>query len=521
MKNTTECPCFFTWNGYSYLIIGFSGYFRTIKKKSSEYIPAWKLNENIYDGLCVPMVSEFKDNRRIISGWLNGVGWGSVIAHRELIQGKDGKIGSKWLKEIVPKSNNNTNLCKETVLTPKKDYLLELDIKNITSEVFAIQFSDDKKDCCNLQILNDIKREYLVASVGLTGQMHGILFVNKNGKAVSPLYTWQDQKGNQIIFGKNISYCEEMQEITGEKISSGYGFSSCYYLLKNKMIDKNAEKICTVMDYLGMRLCGNSTPVVHSSNASSMGFFDNKALDFNYDSLKKLGLDVFAPKVVSDNTVIGYYDNTPVFVAVGDNQASVFASIGMDNSKILVNFGTGSQISAISESCENAENCEIRPYFDNKYLLVGSALCGGKAYAVLEGFFRSYSKELGHGESQFEILNKLALEGMKNESPIKVDTRFCGTREDTGINGSITNLTDKNFNASNIVYATICGMVEELYKMYENMGIKDISSVIASGNAVKKNEVLRKVIEKYFNSKVQLLPLNEEAAFGAAMLCKR
>ena len=30
--------------------------------------------------------------------------------------------------------------------------------------------------------------------IGLTGQMHGIVYLDRNGKSVSPLYTWQDVK---------------------------------------------------------------------------------------------------------------------------------------------------------------------------------------------------------------------------------------------------------------------------------------------------------------------------------------
>ena len=35
-----------------------------------------------------------------------------------------------------------------------------------------------------------------ICSIGLTGQMHGIVFIDENGLAVSPLYTWQDESGN-------------------------------------------------------------------------------------------------------------------------------------------------------------------------------------------------------------------------------------------------------------------------------------------------------------------------------------
>lgn len=34
-----------------------------------------------------------------------------------------------------------------------------------------------------------------VSGIGLTGQMHGILYINRNGQHVSPLYTWQDGRG--------------------------------------------------------------------------------------------------------------------------------------------------------------------------------------------------------------------------------------------------------------------------------------------------------------------------------------
>ena len=35
-----------------------------------------------------------------------------------------------------------------------------------------------------------------IHSIGVTGQMHGILYVDADGIAVSPLYTWQDARGS-------------------------------------------------------------------------------------------------------------------------------------------------------------------------------------------------------------------------------------------------------------------------------------------------------------------------------------
>ena len=41
--------------------------------------------------------------------------------------------------------------------------------------------------------------------IGLTGQMHGILYIGADGKPVSPLFTWQDRRGNVPCFdGKRV-----------------------------------------------------------------------------------------------------------------------------------------------------------------------------------------------------------------------------------------------------------------------------------------------------------------------------
>ena len=47
-------------------------------------------------------------------------------------------------------------------------------------------------------ILDSFLEEYAeeIAAIGLTGQMHGIVYVDAEGQAVSPLYTWQDARGN-------------------------------------------------------------------------------------------------------------------------------------------------------------------------------------------------------------------------------------------------------------------------------------------------------------------------------------
>lgn len=87
--------------------------------------------------------------RLILAGWLNGIGWGSVIVHRELIQHEDGSLGMCWLPEdrIVTKSPVQvTNNRAET--DPQVSYYWEIDVDPQNGGALAVTFGDN----CTLRV---------------------------------------------------------------------------------------------------------------------------------------------------------------------------------------------------------------------------------------------------------------------------------------------------------------------------------------------------------------------------------
>jgi hypothetical protein len=109
VDNTSECQCLFGWNGWHYIIGGRTGFWMSRNqagpfwegrdgKNTGVVKPRWDLNE----GLWVPMVAEFKNNRRILAGFLTGpgFGWAGHLVFRELIQFPDGSLGLKWPDEM-------------------------------------------------------------------------------------------------------------------------------------------------------------------------------------------------------------------------------------------------------------------------------------------------------------------------------------------------------------------------------------------------------------------------------------
>ena len=167
------------------------------------------------------------------------------------------------------------------------------------------------------------------------------------------------------------------------------------------------------MDYFGIYLTGRKKPLVHVSNAAGFGFFDSHKMCFEKEKLAEMGVDVnWLPDVCTGIEKLGTYRGRTVTTAIGDNQASFLGAAGDEENILLVNMGTGGQISVLSSQYFSGDGIEARPFLNGKYLLAGASLCGGKAYAFLEQFFRKIVKEAtGQDQPLYKVMEKMARTG--------------------------------------------------------------------------------------------------------------
>lgn len=371
------------------------------------------------------------------------------------------------------------------------------------------------------KLTNSLLSRYpAIRFIGLTGQMHGILYLDKQNQPCSPLYTWQDGRANCGA----LSTCQLLQQKTGLSIPAGYGLATHCHLLRTGTLPVEAVRLCTIMDYAAWKLTGFQTCRMHSTNAAGLGFFDQKTNCFSTDILKEAGIAPgFLPSITNRQEILGYYRGISVSVAIGDNQASFLGTVRDGSSMVLANFGTGSQISLLADAataaaCTSSGDIEIRPLLENTYLLSGSALCGGRAYALLEQFFRSFVAASDPSvPAQYEILNRMAIQGLQQDHLPVIRTTFCGTRRDASIRGEITGLGEENFTPEAFAAGTLLGMCQELLDMYQRMPKGSIRTLVASGNGVRRNPALRQALQQTFHMDVCIPVHREEAAFGAAM----
>lgn len=364
-------------------------------------------------------------------------------------------------------------------------------------------------------------------SIGMTGQMHGVLYVNGKGDAVSPLYTWQDGSGNELLEDGR-TYADILREATGSA-ASGYGLTTHFYLQKKGLIPAEAEKMTTISDYIAMKLCGNRIPVIARDMAASWGCFDLEIGDFCRDELENLGVRLdLLPEIVSGHPVVGRTEGEvpegiPVSASLGDNQASVLGSVRDLSNTVLVNIGTGSQVSfGTGRYLEAQGSIELRPCTEKLYLMAGSGLCGGRAYAMLEQFYREACGRENE-EALYSVMERQArdfIDTYGKEAAWKIRTTFSGTRSNPRERGSISGIGVENFHPGAMTVGMLQGILEELHEMYRQMcsmtGTK-AAHLVGSGNGIRRNKLMRELAEDLFRMPMAIPACEEEAAYGAAL----
>ncbi|MBQ2955559.1 MAG: hypothetical protein IJE08_03770 [Clostridia bacterium] len=361
-----------------------------------------------------------------------------------------------------------------------------------------------------------------LSAVGLTGQMHGVLYVDNEGEAVSPLYTWQDGRGD-LPLEDGRSLAAALSEETGYPLASGFGCVTHASLLRSSRLPPRAACLSTIHAYIAMKLAGKKRPLLHASDAASLGLYDLSARRFDRTALAALRPEFF-PETTPTACMLG---ETPsgakVVSAIGDNQASFLGAMAGQDGGVLVNIGTGSQVSMKTGRLLTCPNCETRPLDGDEHLLVGAPLCGGRAYALLEKFLRECASLAGvPAGSLYERMNALALTAP--EHPLTADARFCGTRANPALRGSITGLGEDNFTPHHFIHAVLTGMAEELHGYYLSMSSasgRPAETLVASGNAVRMNPALQKILSEVFGMELRVPAVLEEAAAGAAGLAGR
>jgi hypothetical protein len=163
-----DCTFFFRWCRFDYIIGGFKNlWYKPADAPDSAYEDVVAKGLDFYDGLNVPAITEIPGGRFLMAGWTRIRGWGGNLVIRELVQFPDGRIGSKWMKELTPETRKPETLATEvigTLISPADDrsFLLTFRVRSADAGRgrLGIAFlpENGEQTACELQICLDEMR---------------------------------------------------------------------------------------------------------------------------------------------------------------------------------------------------------------------------------------------------------------------------------------------------------------------------------------------------------------------------
>jgi sugar (pentulose or hexulose) kinase len=385
-------------------------------------------------------------------------------------------------------------------------------------------------------------RRHQLTGLGITGQQHGGVIVDEALHPLTPFINWQDHRGDQIDSGAGKTYVrlaaerigDEAPLRTGCRLATGYLGVTLFWLKEMGCLPSSGTACC-LMDYFGARLTGQR-PVTDATCAASSGLLDVAAGTWAQDLVAFLGLPrTLFPDVSPSGDRLGSLTpaaaaetglpaGLPVFVGIGDNQASFLGSVAHRENTVLVNVGTGAQVAAYIDQFVYDPLLETRPFPRGGYLLVSAGLSGGAAYAVLERFFEAVGTQLlerSTASPLYPAMNRLAAQVPHGAEGLHCEPYFAGTRAQPELRASLTGLATTNFTPAHLARALLEGMARTLHRAYEVMARRAPligRRLIGAGNGLRENPVLAQIVAETFALPLAFPRHREEAAFGAALL---
>lgn len=172
-----------------------------------------------------------------------------------------------------------------------------------------------------------------VAAIGLTGQMHGSVFLDRQGAVLRPAILWCDQRtGRQCLEITRIIGAETLIRLTGNRALTGFTAPKILWLRENEPhIYNQVRMILLPKDYIRYRLTGVFATEV--SDASGTLLFNVAERDWSDEIIKALNIEKnLLPDCYESPQISGYLsreaanllgieEGTPVAGGGGDQAA--------------------------------------------------------------------------------------------------------------------------------------------------------------------------------------------------------
>jgi len=378
-----------------------------------------------------------------------------------------------------------------------------------------------------------------VIGVGLSGQMHGSVFVDADDNVLRPALLWNDQRTAKQCadIEKAAGGRKKLINMVGNPALTGFTAPKILWVRDNEpAIFKKTKRILLPKDYV--RLCMTGEHATEVSDASGTLLLDVKKRAWNTTLMKKLKLDPeLMPPCFESHEISGHLhakgarhlglaEGTPVVGGGGDQACGAVGNGVVKSGIVSATIGTSGVVFA--HASEPAYDPEGRVHtmcsaVKGQWCVFGCMLSAG-------GSLQWFRNQLGQQEIEeaakrktdpYDLLTRKA-----DKAPAGCEGLFflpylTGERcphPDPDARGAFVGLTARTDRAAvirSVLEGVTYGMKDQLV-IFESMGVK-VSRVRLSGGGAKSG-FWRQLQADIYGKTVALINADEGPAYGAALL---
>lgn len=368
-----------------------------------------------------------------------------------------------------------------------------------------------------------------VEAVGLTGQMHGSVFLDDRGDVVRPAILWNDQRTE--------AECDEIRrrvggerliEITGNDALTGFTAPKLLWVRRNEP-DKwvRVSRVLLPKDYLRYRLTGELA--VDVAGGSGTILFDLGARTWSPEILDALELDssLFpstfeGPEVTGTISraaaeATGLRHGTPVVAGGGDQSANAVGVGAVSPGVVALSLGTSGVVFAATDAPQIDREGRVHAFchaVPERWHMMGVMLSAAGSLRWLRDALAP--------DTSFEDLVGAAAEIPAGSDDLLFLPYLTGERtphSDPRARGAFVGLTvrhDLRHLTRSVLEGVAFGLRDGLDLMIK-AGLPAPTQIRASGGGIR-SPLWRQILADVLDAEIAIVQTEEGAAYGAGLL---
>jgi len=365
-----------------------------------------------------------------------------------------------------------------------------------------------------------------VVAIGVSGQQHGFVPLDKSGAVIRPAKLWCDTstQAECTNITAKLGGAKQTNAAIGNAVLPGFTASKILWLKKHE--PKNFARLATVLlphDYLNFWLTGER--VMEYGDASGTALLDVRKRRWSSAAMKAIdaSLSEKMPRLISSDEPAGTLQpaiakelrlNPGILVSAGGGD-NMMGAIGTGNTRagiVTASFGTSGTIYA----------CADKPVVDPTGEIAGFCDSTNRWLPLFCTMNVTVATEMVRKEFQMDVsaFDKLAASAPAGSDGLLLLPYLEGERTPNVPDGSgvYFGVNPRTFTARHFARATMEGVTLGMnygLRRLAQLGVKTKQIRATGGGA--NSQVWRQMMADIFNAEVVTLKVSEGAAYGAAL----